>query len=96
MLGALLGVIAEDVHRTASAVRDAIRADFAARIAYARRHLPRSLLAAALHGLAHARSAALALVNQNAALELAARKKAAIAARPRRNRRLRIDTPPPR
>jgi hypothetical protein len=83
MLGLLLSAIDDDVHRFASAARDAINADFAARVAYARKHLPRHQLAAALRGFAEARKAAFALVSRNAALELAARKKAALAARRR-------------
>jgi hypothetical protein len=77
-LGALLDAIAEDVQHTAAAVRAGIMADFAARVAHARRHLPRQQLAAALRGFAEARKAALALARRNARMELQARKKAAI------------------
>jgi hypothetical protein len=80
-LGPLLAAIADDVHRCAAAACAGIIADFAARVAYARKHLPRHQLAAALGALAQERKAALALVKRNAALELAARKKAVIEAR---------------
>lgn len=65
-------------------------ADFAARAAHARKHLSPQLLAATLGAIKEQRKAALALVNRNAALELAGRRKAAVAAfggnRPRRDR----------
>jgi hypothetical protein len=83
MLGLLLSAIDDNVHRFASAARDGINADFAARVAYARKHLPRHQLSSSLRGFAEARKAALALVSRNAALELAGRKKAALAARRR-------------
>jgi len=82
-LGALLGAIAEDVHQIAAAVSAGIMADFATRVAYARRHLPRHQLGGALHALAEARKAALAVARRNAAMELKARKKAALIARRR-------------
>jgi hypothetical protein len=85
-LGLLLAVIADDVHQFASAARDGINADFAARAAYARRTLPRGQVAATLSGLAQARKAALAVVSKNAASEIASRKRAAIEARRRRTR----------
>jgi hypothetical protein len=77
-LGALLDAIAEDVQHTAAAVRDGIIADFAARVAHARRYLPRHQLAGALRGFAQARKAALTLARRNARMELQARKKATI------------------
>jgi hypothetical protein len=83
MLGLLLSAIDDDVNRFASAARDGINTDFVARVAHARKHLPRHQLAAALRGFAEARKAALTLVSRNAALELAGRKKAALAARRR-------------
>jgi hypothetical protein len=85
-LGALLAAIAEDVQESAAGARDGIMADFGARIAYAQKHLPRHLRAAAVGALKEARKAALALVSRNAAQELAGRKKAAIASRGRRPR----------
>jgi hypothetical protein len=93
MLGLLLSAIDDDVHRFASAARHGINADFAARVAYARKHLPRHQLAAALRGFAEARKAALALVRRNAELELASRKKAAIAARRRPDRTASLNKP---
>jgi hypothetical protein len=86
-LGPLLGAIAEDVQQIAAAVRAGIIADFAARAAYARRHLPRHQLGGALRTLAEARRAALTLARQTAAMELKARKKAAIMTRRRLARR---------
>jgi hypothetical protein len=88
-LGALLGAIADEVQRFASAVHDGINADFAARVAHARKHLPRHQLAAALAAFAEARNAALASAKQNAAMELQGRKWAAILARGRPRRRTR-------
>jgi hypothetical protein len=93
-LGLLLEAIADDVHRIASAARDGIIAEFAARVTHARKYLPRNQVSAAVRGLAEARKAALALVKRNAAAELAGRKKAALAARrrARADKRVRIPT----
>lgn len=77
-LGVLLDAIAEEVHRHASAARDGVLADFAARAAYARKHLPRSLLAATLAAIKQQRKAAMALISRNASLEIAARRQGAI------------------
>jgi hypothetical protein len=52
-------------------------ADFAARMAHARKHLSPQLLAATLAAIKEQRRAALTLISRNAASELAARKKAA-------------------
>jgi hypothetical protein len=82
-LGLILEAIADDVHRIAAAAREGIIAEFAARIAHARKHFPRNQLSATLRGLAEARKAALALVKKNATSEIAGRKKAALAARRR-------------
>jgi hypothetical protein len=79
-LGPLLGAIADDVHAIAGAAREGVLADFAARVAHARRHQSGPQLLATLAALAQARKAALAVVKQNAALELAGRKKAALTA----------------
>lgn len=79
-LGVLLAAIADEVHRHASAAREGILADFAARAAHARKHLPRNLLAATLASIKQQRKAALALISRNASLEIAGRRKAAIAA----------------
>jgi hypothetical protein len=84
-LGAILGGIAEEVHQIAAAVEAGIMADFAARIAYVRRHLPKPQIAGALAAIKQMRAAALAVAKQNAKTELQGRKKAAIAAhRPKR------------
>jgi hypothetical protein len=80
-LGALLASIADDVHHRAAAAHNWVIADFAGRAMHARKHLSRHLLAATLAAIKEARKAALALITQNAALELSGRKKAAIAAR---------------
>jgi hypothetical protein len=80
-LGLLLGVIADDIHHFASAACAGIIAEFAARAAHARKYRRGDQLAAALREIAEARKAALAVVRRNAALELAARKQAAIEAR---------------
>jgi hypothetical protein len=53
----------------------AVIADFAARIAYARKHVPRHQLAAAIAAINAMRKAALATINRNAAMELAAKRR---------------------
>jgi len=82
-LGSLLDAIAADVHKTASAARDGVIVEFAARAAHARKHLPRNQLSAALKEIAEARKAALALIKRNEIVELSARRAAALAARRR-------------
>jgi len=82
-LGSLLDAIASDVHKTASAARDGVMTEFAARAAHARKHLSRNQLAAALKEIEEARKAALALIKQNETAELSARRSAALAARRR-------------
>ncbi len=91
-IGALLDSIAADVHRAASAARDGVIAEFAARADHARRHLPRNQLSAALKAMTEARKAALALIKSNEVAELSARRATALAAR----RRSRIITGPAR
>jgi hypothetical protein len=76
-LAACLSSIADEVYQHASAARDGVMADFAARVAHARKHLSPHLLAATLAAIKEQRKAALALISRNAASELAARKKAA-------------------
>jgi hypothetical protein len=84
-LSALIEAISDEVHRHTTAARDGLLADFAARMAHARKHLSPHLLAASLAALKQQRKSALALINRNAAAELAGRKKAAImASRPNR------------
>jgi len=77
-LGLLLAAITDDVQGRAAAARDGVRADFAGRVSYARKHLSPGQRAAALRALVEARKTAVALINQSAALELAGRKKAAL------------------
>jgi hypothetical protein len=79
-LGAILAAIADDAHRHASAAREGVLADFAGRAAHARKHLSPNLLAATLAAIKEQRKAALALISRNASLEIAGRRKAAIAA----------------
>lgn len=79
-LGAILHAIAEDVKHLVAAVRAGIIAEFTARATAARRHLPRDQIAAALQILAQMRRAALALAEQNAKLEMSARRETALAA----------------
>ena len=76
-LAACLSSIADEVYRHATAARDGVMADFAARVAHARKHLSPHLLAATLAAIKEQRKAALTLISRNAASELAARKKAA-------------------
>ena len=82
-LGPLLATIADDVNAMAEGARQGVLADFAARIDHARKYLPRHAVAGAVAMLKEACKAALAVVKRSAALELAGRKKAAIAARQR-------------
>jgi hypothetical protein len=90
-LGALLVAIADEVRGHAAAAREGVMADFAARVAHARKHLSPQLLAATLAAIKEQRKAALALVNRSVALEISGRQKAAVAAfggnRPRRSGR---------
>jgi hypothetical protein len=73
----VLGAIAEEVARHGAAVCTGIAADFAARMAHARRTLPRNQAAAAVTALEQARRAALQLARQMAQAELKARQDAA-------------------
>jgi hypothetical protein len=82
-LGAILGAIDDEVQEIAAGARAGIMAEFAGRVAYARKHLPRHQVAAAVAAFKQARKAALALVKRNAAQERAGRKKAATMARRR-------------
>jgi len=77
-LAQILSAIAEDVQRKAATVSRAVLADYAGKIAHARKHLPRHQLAGAVRAYAEARTAALAVIKQAAASELTARRKAAI------------------
>jgi hypothetical protein len=79
-LAAFLGAITDDVQSRATAARDGIRADFAGRINHVRKHVSGFARAAAISALNDARKAALSILNQSVALELAGRKRAAIAA----------------
>ncbi len=79
-LAALLDAITDDVQGRSAAARAGIRAEFAARIRHVRQHVSGFARAAAVSALGEARKAALSLVNQNAALELAGRRNAAITA----------------
>jgi hypothetical protein len=84
-LNGLLAGIADEVHRHAAAARGGVMADFAAQVAHARKHYSPHLLAAVLAAIKQQRDGMLALINRNAADELAARRKAVIMAfRPRR------------
>jgi hypothetical protein len=85
-LSALLAAIDDEVSQHAAAACDGVMADFAARVAHARRHLSPHLLAATLAAIKEQRKAALALIKRNAATERAGRKKAAIMAAAGRRR----------
>jgi hypothetical protein len=82
-LGAVLDAIDHDVQVSEAAACAGIMAEFAGRIAYARKHLPRDQVAAAIAAIVQARKAALATVKRNAAERRAGRKKAAAMARRR-------------
>jgi hypothetical protein len=77
-LGALMAAIAAEVYGHAAAAREGVMADFAARVAHARKHQSKSVLAATLGAIKEQRKAALALISRNAALELAARRNAVV------------------
>lgn len=79
-LAVLVAAISDDVHGRAAIARDSVRADFARRINHARKHISGFARAAAVSALADARKTALALISQNAALEIAGRVKDARAA----------------
>jgi hypothetical protein len=80
-LGNLLAVIADDVQRMAAGMCQAIAAEYAGKIAYAHRSLPRDQVAGAVSALKAARQAALAVARQAAAAELVGRREAAVRAR---------------
>lgn len=94
-LGMLLGAIAYEVQQITAAVRRSILAEFAGRAAYARKHIARPQLAGVLQAIAAARTAALALAQRNAKLEMQGRKRAALAARPTRPRKPSMRSPKP-
>ena len=77
-LGNLLAAIAEEVNRFAGAASVAVIVEFAARMKHARASLPRGQIPGALQALKDARKAALAIIKQNSAAELAARREAAM------------------
>jgi hypothetical protein len=86
-LDAILAAIADDVQRHASAAREGVLVDFAARATHARKHLSPNLLAATLAAIKEQRKAALTLIGRNAELERASRREAAIAAHGGKNTR---------
>lgn len=67
--------VGDEIQIAAAAAAAGVMADFAARIAYARKHVPRHQLAAAIAAINAMRSAALATINRNAAMELAAKRR---------------------
>lgn len=77
-LAGLLTAIADDVQSRAAIARTGVVADFAGRVAHARKHFPRSLIASTLATIQEQRLVALAAVNRNANTELAGRREAAI------------------
>jgi hypothetical protein len=79
-LGNLLAAISDEVQRMASAMCQAIAAEYGGKIAYAHRSLPRDQVAGAVSALKAARQAALALARQAAATEMAGRREAAVRA----------------
>lgn len=76
-LGALLAAIASEVHSRTAGASAALSAEFGARIAYARKTLPRDQAAAEIAALKLARKAALKFVRESAALEVKGRQKQA-------------------
>jgi hypothetical protein len=77
-LGRILSAIAEDVHRVTAAACAGVTAEFAGRMRHARKSLPRGQVPGALQSLQQARDAALAIIKQNAATELAGRQQTAV------------------
>jgi hypothetical protein len=77
-LPAILAAIADDIEHAANAASAAVMAEYAAKVAYARKHFPRALLAGDIRAFKEARDAALAVIKQNAKAARAARREAAI------------------
>ena len=67
--------VGDEIQIAAAAAAAGVIADSAARIAYARKHVPRHQLAAAIASINAMRKAALATINRNAAMELAAKRR---------------------
>jgi hypothetical protein len=76
----LLPCIAAEVQRMLSGMCQAIVAEYAGKIAYARQSLPRDQAAGAVSALKAAQQAALAMARQSAAAELTGRREATISA----------------
>lgn len=77
-LDAVLAAIDSEIDWRTAAIRHGLEAEFAARVAHARKHLSPALLVATIAAVKQQREAALAWLNRNAAIEKAGRKKAAI------------------
>jgi hypothetical protein len=69
----ILSGIVDDVMRTAAAASAAVMAEYAGKIAYAQKHLPRHQVAGAVRAFTQARDAALALIKRAAADDLVGR-----------------------
>ncbi len=82
-LGGLLAAIADEVQSRVAAVVAGLSGEFAARIAHARKTLPKDQAAAAVAALKQARKVAVKAVRENAAGEIKGRQKAAMVLRRR-------------
>jgi hypothetical protein len=80
-LAQILDAIAGDVQRESASARDAVAAEYAAKIDHARKTLPRRQAAGVIRALRDAKSAALAHIAREATSEIARRRQAAILAR---------------
>ena len=87
-LSLILDAIVDDVMRRAAGAQMAIMAEYAGKVAYARRYLPRTEVAGAVRAAMDVKAAALAHIAGEAAAEIAARRAAIIGAR-RKQRRIR-------
>jgi hypothetical protein len=77
-LGPILAAIADEVQDTAAAASAAVGAEYAAKVAHARRHLPWHQVAGAVRAFDQERKASLEHIKRNAATSLAGRQRAAI------------------
>jgi len=97
-LGDILDAIVADVQSRAAAACAAVKAECAGKTIHARKYLPRHQAAGAVHAIMRAQAAALTYIAKEASAEIAARRAAAINARPKKRRVMRPSIwggPPP-
>jgi hypothetical protein len=83
-LAQILDAIVADVQRNAAGARDAVMAEYAAKITHARKTLPRHQAAGAVRAFMDAQAAALTHIAKEASAEIAGRRAAAMNARRRK------------